>query len=270
MSYVARLRIQKATVWCDSAQQEDPLLLAQQKQAKLRANAAVVGGSNISQLVPGSSAVRGKIRHHGAIKPGTFQAAVFGVPLRLSATEVDDGDDELDKQQHSRLQHRNGSSPRSSFSSADHRASLGMPSQSHLNSLAGGNSTRNQPIGNSTSPQRMSYTSGPAPKENPEIAPSMTSSNNSLTVPPKINSNSDFFDRPPSTTPTGNSGDSSSSDERNFGDVSTMPQKQTADFEQEFRNKPTADELRRRGSVDDRGIGNGVGRLFVANPDLSD
>src|SRR6266536_3312564 len=43
--YVALMRKQKATVWCDRAQYEDPRLLAAQKAAKLRAAIEVSGGN---------------------------------------------------------------------------------------------------------------------------------------------------------------------------------------------------------------------------------
>ena len=67
---------------------------------------------------------------------------------------------------------------------------------------------------------------------------------------------------------SGGSGSSSETRENSFGGVGTMPQKTGGPDVQK-----TADELRRRGSVDDRTMtlsGMGVGRLVVANPDLSD
>jgi len=52
-AYVATLRRQKATVWCDRSQPEDARLIAAQKAAKLRAAMEVVG-SSASTLVKGS------------------------------------------------------------------------------------------------------------------------------------------------------------------------------------------------------------------------
>jgi len=40
------MRKQKATVWCDRAQYEDPRMLAAQRQAKARAAQEVAGGSH--------------------------------------------------------------------------------------------------------------------------------------------------------------------------------------------------------------------------------
>ena len=135
--YVALLRKQKATVWCDRAQYEDPRLAAQQRAAKQRANLEVSGNRNRASLAPGSSRsntgisagkVAAKIRHHGktpvvGLTPGENHVGVGGVPLRLSATEVE-GEDSDEEQQPStgRLHHRRtGSSGRSSNASGGRR-----------------------------------------------------------------------------------------------------------------------------------------------------
>jgi hypothetical protein len=70
-------------------------------------------------------------------------------------------------------------------------------------------------------------------------------------------------------TRTGLSGRSGSSGERNFGDVGSMPQA----MPQVEHSKKSSDELHRRASVlsvDDRTATMTGGRLFIANPDLSD
>jgi len=85
-SYVALLRKQKATVWSDRAQYEDPRLLAQQRAARMRAQLEVVGsngglsvgslagaGRTSTGLSSAGGKVAAKIRHHG--KP-----AVIGYP----------------------------------------------------------------------------------------------------------------------------------------------------------------------------------------------
>ncbi|ETS76159.1 hypothetical protein PFICI_11546 [Pestalotiopsis fici W106-1] len=124
-SYVALLRKQKATVWCDRAQYEDPRMLAQQKAAKQRANMEMHGGHGTMRTSTGISSagkVAAKIRHHG--KPGVVGYApennyigVGGVPMRLSATEVE-GEDSDDDETMQRLHHRRtGSSGRSSTAS---------------------------------------------------------------------------------------------------------------------------------------------------------
>jgi len=71
--YVALMRKQKATVWCDRSQHEDPRFLAQQKAARLRAVMEVNGGSQgrastSGSLGSGGMGVRSKIRYHGAPK----------------------------------------------------------------------------------------------------------------------------------------------------------------------------------------------------------
>ncbi|MBE7180711.1 MAG: hypothetical protein INR71_05810, partial [Terriglobus roseus] len=76
-SYVALMRKQKATVWSAHAQQEDPRLVAAQRQAKMRAAMEVVGGGGLGAGrgagpgIGGASGggssfggVRSKIRHH--------------------------------------------------------------------------------------------------------------------------------------------------------------------------------------------------------------
>ncbi|KAH6987747.1 hypothetical protein BKA56DRAFT_279058 [Ilyonectria sp. MPI-CAGE-AT-0026] len=106
--YVALLRKQKATVWCDRAQYEDPRIAAQQRAAKMRATLEVTGGAR-----PGAGGAPGrtstglsttgkvsakipKIRHHAKTTPdagyamGENHVGVGGVPMRLSATEVEE------------------------------------------------------------------------------------------------------------------------------------------------------------------------------------
>jgi len=56
--------------------------------------------------------------------------------------------------------------------------------------------------------------------------------------------------------------------ENSFGGVGRLPQR-TQDVEETRQN--TIDDLRRRGSVDERSMTmSGYGRLFVANPDVDD
>ncbi len=106
------MRRQKATVWCDRSQYEDPRLIAQQKAARMRADREIVGSASRASTgggggVGGSGSFtggvsslsgRGKIRHHGkgssAVGTGLTPTALVGgvgvVPLRLSASEVGD------------------------------------------------------------------------------------------------------------------------------------------------------------------------------------
>ncbi|KAK5004940.1 hypothetical protein LTR60_006406, partial [Cryomyces antarcticus] len=123
-SYVALMRKQKATVWCDRAQHEDPRLLAQQRAAKVRAAMEVVGGNNLGRASTSSSGiaggVRSKIRHHGAPKASSYNPTNLsgaGVPMRLSASEVDEGESDDDSQHAPGLYHRRTDSGRSSLGS---------------------------------------------------------------------------------------------------------------------------------------------------------
>lgn len=124
-AYVTYLRRQKATVWCDKSQYEDPRLLAAQRAAKLRAAIEVVGsstsaflsagyhghglgsgtGSAASSLNGGRSGKLGRSSNHvtssvkktwaGTTGPGIVGGSLArGVPDRLSATEVLGDEDE--------------------------------------------------------------------------------------------------------------------------------------------------------------------------------
>ncbi|KAF4555140.1 Hypothetical protein D9617_3g022120 [Elsinoe fawcettii] len=251
-SYVALLRRQKATVWCDRAQHEDPRVLAQQRQAKQRATMEVVGGVNPASRTSTSSGggVRSKIRHHGAVKASAFQGQNMsgaGVPMRLSASEVDDNDSDDDRLRGTRYA-RTGSG-RSSLSSG-HRVSMAAapPMQQRLSS------GDTPPSRNSYSPvDPMSLRHGSVAEETP--------------VPGDYDNGPDYFARN-TQGGTGISGGSGSSEERGFGEMSSLPQRREDDEHQQ--RQKSSDELRRRGSVDDRTMTMSGVRLFVANPDLSD
>ena len=72
-------------------------------------------------------------------------------------------------------------------------------------------------------------------------------------------SQNDYFDQ---AGGSGGSDDSPTTAEQSFGGV---PHRTRPEAE-----RRTSEELRRRGSVDDRTMTMSTGRLFVANPDLSD
>lgn len=241
------MRKQKATVWCDRAQHEDPRILAAQRQAKMRATMEVAGGRNAAANGRTSTSssgitggVRSKIRHHGAVKASTYNAANLsgaGVPMRLSATEVDEGDSDEEPRYHQ----RNGSG-RSSLGSG-HR----MP-----NSLL--NSSGNRGYSNGGTPA-----SGHSPVDTmSDLVEEQTP------VPNQYGMQSqDYFGQTGGNGGSGSSGEA----EARFGGVSGLPI-QTRPREDTVRK--TSEELRRRGSVDDRTMTMSAGRLFVANPDLSD
>jgi hypothetical protein len=239
-SYVALMRKQKATVWCDRAQYEDPRIVAQQRAAKMRANMEVVGGPNATPRVSTSSSsvaagVRSKITHRApkASLYAPVNMAGTGVPMRLSATEVDEGDDEDDGSVGGQHHHRTGSG----------RSSLGSGRRA---SYAGGKASANStPPNGNNSPRLEAMEDLTEESETP--VPNYTQTT--------------YFEH----TKTGLSGGSGSSEERNFGAVGQMPQ----GLPKPDPEKNTSD-LHRRGSLDERTMTMGNTRLFIANPDLSD
>nr|OQO28915.1 hypothetical protein B0A51_03935 [Rachicladosporium sp. CCFEE 5018] len=245
-SYVALMRKQKATVWCDRAQHEDPRILAAQRQAKMRATMEVAGAhhstangrtSTSSSGIAGG--VRSKIRHHGAVKASTYNAANLsgaGVPMRLSATEVDEGDSGEEDAGQNRYHQRNGSG-RSSMGSATRH-----PQSSHSNSLL---SRGGYPVSTATSSPTSPEDQTPMPQH------SSTQS-------------SDYFAQPGGSGGSGSSGEA----EKSFGGAGALPVQTRARGDTAVRK--TSEELRRRGSVDDRTMTMSAGRLFVANPDAED
>ncbi|KAI2244225.1 hypothetical protein LOZ05_000167 [Ophidiomyces ophidiicola] len=94
--YVARMRRQKATVWCDRAQAEDPREAHARRVAKQRALLEVqargpTGGHSTGGGRSSTLASTGKIRHSSASKPTAFTTGTMvgaAVPLRLSANEI--------------------------------------------------------------------------------------------------------------------------------------------------------------------------------------
>ncbi|KAH7135360.1 hypothetical protein B0J11DRAFT_575953 [Dendryphion nanum] len=239
-SYVAMMRKQKATVWCDRAQYEDPRILAAQRAAKMRANVEVAGGPHHAppRNVSGSSSVAAGVRSkitHRAPKASLYAPANLagtGVPMRLSASEVDEGDSEDNGSIGGPYHHRSGSG----------RSSLG----------SGRRISYANPNG------RLSTNSTP-PNESPREG--MADLIEEQTPVPGYNP-THYFEH----TKTGLSGGSGSSGERNFGEVGQMPQ----GLPKPVQEKKTSDELHRRGSVDERTMTMGNTRLFIANPDLSD
>ncbi|KAA6411306.1 MAG: hypothetical protein FRX48_04586 [Lasallia pustulata] len=251
-SYVALMRKQKATVWCDRAQHEDPRIVAQQKAAKMRATMEVVGGGHLNRNSMtgslGSGGVRSKIRHHGAPKavgytPGNLVGG--GIPMRLSANEVGEegnSDDDWDSQRNP--YHQRTASGRSSMGSNSRLAAI-----------------------NQRAPGR--YSQGSTPPSGQGHSP--VDDIPELSEPPvpgqyHQGAGADYF-----TAPSGNGGSGSSSErEASFGNVGNMNAPAVMSSRREDIGK-SSEELRRRGSVDDRaGTMTGVLKLFVANPDLSD
>lgn len=232
------MRKQKATVWCDRSQYEDPRIQAQQRQAKMRANMEVAGGphhgpargpSGSSSMAAG---VRSRVRHHGAPKATLYAPVTYagsGVPMRLSASEVDEGDDDETGSNGGQYHHRSGSG----------RSSLGSGRRVSYAAPAGRLSS------NSTPPQN------PSPDELHDVAEEPT--------PQSLQDAPEYFVH---HTKTNLSTGSGSSGERNFGDVGQMKALPKLEVK-----KGGSDDLVRRGSVDERTTTMTNTRLFIANPD---
>lgn len=245
-SYVALMRKQKATVWCDRAQYEDPRILAAQRAAKMRANMEVAGGPHHGPRAASSSSsvaagVRSKITHR-APKASLYapqNLSGTGVPMRLSASEVDEGDSDQGSVGGT-YHHRTGSG----------RSSLGSGRR----------------VGYANAQGRMSSNSTPPNGLNPSPSEGgMADLVEEETPVPGYNPDN-YFEH----TKTGLTNRSGSSGERDFGDVGQMPQGLLSTEPQKSKG---ADDLHRRASVlsvDERTMTMGNTRLFIANPDLSD
>ncbi|KAL9029532.1 MAG: hypothetical protein Q9180_007019 [Flavoplaca navasiana] len=248
-SYVALMRKQKATVWCDRAQHEDPRILAQQKAAKIRAAREVSGGggntvgrtSTSGSLGSGSLGVRGKIRHHGMQKAAGYSYGNMlgggGVPLRLSATEVgDEGSPRLDSDSGREVQQRVNSG-RSSMASNRWLSTGSQPGHRYSEGSTPTSGAGGSMNGEADIPELEET---PVPRDHPNSR--------------------DYF---------GSAGEvrkSTSSSETEFGDIGQMQAPPAVASKKKEEGK-SAEELRRRGSVDERANTMTGVRLFVANPD---
>ncbi|KAI2643175.1 hypothetical protein GGS21DRAFT_485685 [Xylaria nigripes] len=243
-SYVALLRRQKATVWCDRAQTEDPRMVAQQRAAKQRAAQEVIGRPSQARTatgISGAGKVVTKFRHHG--KPGVVGYTpdnnfIGGVPLRLSATEVEGEDSDEDDASAQKLHHRRtGSSGRSSTASG----------------LRG-----------------LTYrTSGSIGKDSRRWSPNDTPERGSMVDEREYKPGEEHIDRPLSTH-SGSSAEKADAlpelGASNAGKLVSNSLLHAALTREKSVKNP--EELKRRGSVDERTMTlNSSGRLFIANPD---
>lgn len=261
-------------MWCDRAQHEDPRLLAAQRAAKIRATLEVIGGgapgrasTSGSGSLAGSNRVTAKIRHHGkaglvGYSPGDLVGGVGGVPMRLSATEVEGGDsDDDDAGSGQVLYHQRTGSGRSSLGSG--RKGLTYR-QSGASSVTGRWSSGNTPPSEKERLDSMEDVAEAGETPVPITHPNHPKQKDYFTV---ANGNGDG---------TASSG-SGSSGERNdsVGDLgstkidaarlaSNSLMKSTVTREKSLRNP---EDLRRRGSVDERTMTMSAGRLYIANPD---
>lgn len=275
-SYVALMRKQKATVWCDRAQHEDPRIVAAQKAAKLRATLEVTGGGAPSRVSTSGSAglasgnrVTAKIRHHGksglvGYSPGDLVGGVGGVPMRLSASEVEGGDNDDDGDSSHGPQyghHRRTGSGRSSIGSA--RKGLTYSRQSGASSTGGRWSSGNTPPGERQDSMENVDEAG----ETPVPGPAGT-----------YVKGKDYFTAGDGHGDGTQSAGSGSSGERadgladlganNAARLASNSLLQSAITREKSVRNP--EELRRRGSVDERTMTMSAGRLYIANPDADD
>jgi hypothetical protein len=259
------MRKQKATVWCDRAQQEDPRLLAAQKAAKMRANMEVIGGPSVGRTstsgsggLAGSNRVTAKIRHGGkaglvGYSPGDLVGGIGGVPMRLSASEVEggDSDNEDDSSRMQQPHHRRSGSGRSSIGSG--RRGLTYSRQSGASSNMGKWSSGHSPPDSLTDLVEAGETPVPGNHPNPQV---------------------DYFATDGGIDGTRSVGSGSSGERAdNVGELGTADAarlasnsllQSTVTREKSVRNP---EELRRRGSVDERTATMSHTRLYIANPD---
>lgn len=245
------MRKQKATVWCDRSQNIDQKTAAAQRAAKQRAILEVHGGTNGQARTNtiSSSSMVGKIRHHGVPKaPGYVPANLSGagVPMRLSANEMLGDEDEGKSvgETNSSMIHARSGSGRSSTNSAKYPSGYPRSGQGRFST------TSTPPSGGE----------GGSPHEDiPELA--------ETPVPDRGTKGHDYFNDNGGIGPSGDS--SQFEGEDSFGDLKDMKGPNAAlQAAQKAKNN---EDLRRRGSVDERAMSMSTGvRLFVANPDLDD
>jgi hypothetical protein len=235
-SYVALMRKQKATVWCDRAQTTDVRTEAARRAAKHRAQLAVQSSANATSArtsTLSSGGVVGKIRHGGVPKaPGYVPANMSGagVPMRLSANEML-GDEEEEPgyvRGDNQMVHGRSGSGNSSTSSAKYRSGYPRPDQG-----------------------RFSANSTPSGDGSPSAKDRIPEESHQTPNP-------DYY-------ATREKKDST--DEDSFGELREMAGPNSAI--QAANKAKNSEDLRRRGSVDERAMSMGAGvKLFVANPDI--
>lgn len=243
-------------------------MLAKQKQAKMRALQSVGAASTTSSSTAGRSStglssaggkVVGKIRHHSkptvvGYSPDSNYVGVGGVPLRLSATEVEGEDSDDDDMARSSLHHRRtGSSGRSSTAGSIGQGRRGLnyrtSNGSGLHMTGGGSQNSNRrwtgtgSNGENTPERRSSFAGGSSDKRASDAASRSSSAGERADEVPDMDSAAARL--------ASNS-------------LSNSLMNATLTREKSVKNP---DELRRRGSVDERTMTLTSGRLFIANPD---
>ncbi|KAA8912416.1 hypothetical protein FN846DRAFT_773240 [Sphaerosporella brunnea] len=150
-NYVAALRRQKATVWCEKSQPEDPRLLAAQRAAKLKATQEVFGPSSsgskggnhgLRSTSSSTTSLRGVGRNHKLGKSSTVgigtSSLVNQLPPRLSATEANDDSSDGEELYMSGTHRRSGSHSGRSSLNSNHRTYIGGQRTSSISGASGG------------------------------------------------------------------------------------------------------------------------------------
>lgn len=230
LGYVALMRRQKGTVWCDRAQSLDPRMREQALRDKKRAYLEVHGAGARRT----GALASGKIRHgaKGAADFSPSNLVGAKVPVRLSANEIGDGDDDAMSSEGGHAHRRTGSG---------------------LSSLG---STR-YPSGYSRQQQGTISSTGTPPSEKTDLP--HVSENTPAEIQAEERSRVSSLSKDDTATTHSSEQDDLVGDMEAPSAVLTVAQK-----------AKKADELRRRGSVDERTTSMTNVRLFVANPDLSD
>lgn len=220
-------------------------------QVQTRTSTSGSGGA-----LAGSNRVTAKIRHHGkaglvGYSPGDLVGGVGGVPMRLSASEVEggDSDDDTDSARHYAHHKRTGSG-RSSIGSG--RRGLTYSRQSGASSTVGRWSSGNSPPDSITNLLEAGET--PVPIGHPKAKGYFAADGNGDgTRSAGSGSSGERADNVP---------DLGKVDAARLASNKLL--QSTVTREKSVRNP---EELRRRGSVDERTMTMGHGRLYIANPD---
>lgn len=226
----------------------------------MRANREIVGaGSGLGLGLVGAGRtstglsstggkVAAKIRHHGkptviGYSPGSNLNGVGGVPLRLSATEVEGEESEEDEAAVQKLHHRRtGSSGRNSTASG--RRAMAYRSSGGLGPAGG--ATRWSPSG---TPERTGSLAEDKPVDRtPPVDDSASGKARSFAS----GSSGERLDNVPELS--GNSAHLAGNSMKH----ATVTREKSV---------KSVDELKRRGSVDERTMTLSAGRLYIANPD---
>jgi len=194
--------------------------------------------------------VAAKIRHHGkpsviGYSPGSNLNGVSGVPLRLSATEVEGEESEDDDAAIQRLHHRRtGSSGRNSIASG--RRALPYRSSGSVGAAQPGGAAKWSP---GDTPERTG--SLVDDKQGGQARPGDDAGSTKARSFASGSSGERLDNVPELTLNAGNAANNSQK-------LATVTREKSV---------KSVDELRRRGSVDERTMTLSAGRLYIANPD---